>query len=220
MLITATGLAVALVVTGAVLLEHRAKAERTPGSVDHTPAPARSSPAAAAEPITPRHATDPGSRRTDAAPATNGTTLTGPGCPQAKDAWSGAQAHGDGWLAVGGGSGRCGRRALATYTTTSTTTTEDTYSWWFRTAQDAMCTLRIFVAEANTSSAKAHYEVYAAMSRMGGFDIVQARHRGEWVDAGRWKVTDGLLRVQLTDQADFQGAHHHVTAAAVSLTCD
>jgi hypothetical protein len=156
---------------------------------------------------------------TPSAPGVTATMMTGPGCPVAGGAWSAAQSRADGWITVGGGTPQCGGQALATYTTTSTTSAQDTYSWWFRTARTATCALRIFVPNAAPSSAAAHYEVFAAESRLGGFDIVQARHKGEWVDAGTWKVTGGLLQAQLTDRADYAGAHHHVTAAAASLAC-
>lgn len=154
-------------------------------------------------------------------PAGTGTLTAGPGCAPSAAASGTARtgAGGDGWIEVGGGPAECGGHALATYTTTGTGTEQDTYTWRFRTSPDARCTLRLFIPDTNPSSASAHYDVYGSAKRLGGFTVVQAEHKGRWVEEGTWIAFSGVLQLRLTDQADYPGAHHHVTASATAASC-
>lgn len=171
----------------------------------------------------PSHGAAPPRGTATASPSLVGgaAVVAGPGCP-ASSAASGAPstgAGGDGWIEVGGGPGECGGHALATFTTTGTGTVQDTYTWRFRTGANARCTLRLFIPDTNPSSASAHYDVYGAAKRLGGFTVVQAAHKGQWVEEGTWIAFSGVLRLRLTDQADYPGAHHHVTASAADASC-
>jgi hypothetical protein len=130
------------------------------------------------------------------------------------------QSRGDGWIKIPGGPRECGGQAVATYTTTSTSTVLDTYTWTFQTHSSSRCTMRIFIADANPSSASAHYDVYSGANRIDGFELSQAGYRGRWATLGPWQGSvNGTLTLRLTDEADYPGAHHHVTASAVTLNC-
>lgn len=151
-------------------------------------------------------------------PAPGTEVLAGPGCPVVQGTSIAANNSGDTWKEVGGGPVECGGHALAAWTTTSTTVVHSTYTWTMRTVA-ARCVLQIYVADANPSSATAHYVVYGSSGLLGQFDLDQAGNKGRWVKAGTWSAPGGVLKLVLTDQADYTGAHHHVTAAAASFTC-
>lgn len=148
-------------------------------------------------------------------------TVAGPGCAPATGASGTAFKHprGDGWAEVGGGPVQCGGHALATFTTRKTRVVHDTYTWRFRTSANARCTLWAFVADSAPSSSVARYDVYGGRRRVGGFSLIQATHKGEWVEVGTWIARDGDLRLVLTDRANYPGAHHHVTASAAGAYC-
>ena len=151
-----------------------------------------------------------------AAPGTE--VIAGPGCPAIQGISIAAGNGGDPWAEVGGGPVECGGHALAAHTTTSTTLARSTYTWTMRTLA-TRCRLQVYIADSSPSSATAHYAVYGTSGLLGAFNLDQAGNRGRWVAAGTWNAPGGIVKLVLTDQADYAGAHHHITASAASFTC-
>jgi serine/threonine-protein kinase len=148
----------------------------------------------------------------------------GPGCPAVTGASAAAAAGagGDGWLDVGGGPAVCRDRALATRKSGQVDMVQDTFDWTFQIGRSAICTAAIFIANVNPSSGTAHYQVFGTtppLKPIAAFNIAQGQSKGTWVQAGPWRTTTGVLRLQLTDLAAFPGDVNHVTASAAHATC-
>jgi hypothetical protein len=144
--------------------------------------------------------------------------VVGPGCPSVPGTSSGVLTTVKGWVPISGGPVECGGQALTTFTTPSTTKVQDSYAWTINTLGTS-CEVQVYIADANPSSATARYQVFGATGQLDAFTIQQADNRGHWIVAGTWHAPGGTLRLVLTDQADYNGAHHHVTASAASFTC-
>jgi serine/threonine-protein kinase len=149
----------------------------------------------------------------------------GPGCPAAPGASATATSGsgGDGWTAVGGGLPVCGSDAVASRKTGSVGTAQDAYLWSFRLSGPASCSIKVYVPSINPSSGTAHYGVYgtdiAPTAQVASFDIPQAQDKGKWVEVGPWPIGDGMLQLQLTDQAAYAADTFHVTASAAQAIC-
>ena len=165
------------------------------------------------------------------APSTNAPgvaqfpALTGVGCPprQRTSAITGARSQGgDGWIRVHGGLPDCRGQAIATRKTGTVGLVQDTFTWTFHVGHPAICTAQIFIADINTSSGSAQYDVYgnslAPDARIGHFEINQRAANGQWVREGSWQV-ESTLSVQLTDAPAYPGDVYHVTASAAKANC-
>lgn len=82
------------------------------------------------------------------------------------------------------------------------------------------CTISIFIANSAHSAGTAHYYVSTlangAPHLIGQRFINQPRHHGDWVAAGRYRVTGGWLRVDVHAQDPHR---RDITADAINVNC-
>ncbi|WP_181803683.1 helix-turn-helix domain-containing protein [Streptomyces shenzhenensis] len=133
---------------------------------------------------------------------------------------------GSGWtLAVGGDWRGDGCRGDYRYTaaTGDDLPGHDGFVWWFRPQRlrTGGCSVRLHIPQADTWYAGGRPAYYTVRSGAGGmvvgaFTIDQVRHHGQWVDAGRFRLTDGQLSVRLSDRGS---TRDNVAAGALSVRC-
>jgi hypothetical protein len=153
-----------------------------------------------------------------------GTVLAGPGC--AGSPWTVFFITPGGSLetGVGGGYAGCGGSADAFRKSGNTATPgadAPHAQWRFDFKRAVVCTLQIYIADTDPSSGSAVYEV-AANGGVRTFTLSQADDKGRFVGAPALTglaVSDGVIRLTLTDAGPFAGDQGHATASAVSADC-
>jgi hypothetical protein len=99
----------------------------------------------------------------------------------------------------------------------------DGFVWWFRPegVRSGNCSVRVHIPQAETWYAGGRPAYYTVRSGtrgavVGAFTVDQVRHRGQWVDAGRFPLHDGQLSVRLSDRGR---TRDNVAAGALSVRC-
>jgi hypothetical protein len=164
-------------------------------------------------------------------PAANGSIaaalpqrfVTGPGC--AASPWANTtQAIPAGEQLVpnvGGGDPQCGGVAATFRKSGAMAPSGSGFTWEFQLRRAAHCTLSVYIANTNSSSGIALYQVTAA-GKTAQFRVNQAMTKGQWVQqaaTGALNLTDGTVRLVLTDAGSYAGDHFHVTASSVRADC-
>ena len=149
--------------------------------------------------------------------------VTGPGCAQSPwtDTTQTIPAAEQFVANVGGGDPECGGVAATFRKSGATAPTDSGFTWEFRLRRAARCTLSIYVANTNSSSGVALYQVTSA-GTTAQFRLNQALFKGQWVQQptlSGLNLTDGLVRLRLTDAGSYVGDRFHVTVSAVRADC-
>lgn len=99
----------------------------------------------------------------------------------------------------------------------------DGFVWWFRPEgiRSGNCSVRVHIPQTETWYAGGRPAYYTVRSGtrgavVGAFTVDQVRHRGQWVDAGRFPLHDGQLSVRLSDRGR---TRDNVAAGALSVRC-
>jgi hypothetical protein len=179
-----------------------------------------------------RRQLSPGSSSlTSHSPAAAGSTdaalpqrfVTGPGC--AASPWAGTTqsipAADQRVPNVGGGDPECGGVTVAFRKSGSTAPADSGFTWEFHLRRAAHCALSIYVANTSSSSGIALYQVTVA-GTTSQFRLHQAQAKGQWVQqpgTSGLDLTDGTVRLRLTDAGSYVGDRFHVTASAVRADC-
>ncbi|MHC3469501.1 helix-turn-helix domain-containing protein [Streptomyces sp. 7R007] len=158
------------------------------------------------------------------------TATAGDDCPH--DATRGVTMNqggadgGSGWtLAVGGDWTGSGCRGDYRYTAASGDDLpgHDGFIWWFRPEhlRSGSCSVRLHIPQGDTWYVGGHPAYYTVRSGagarvVGAFTVDQVRHHGQWVEAGRFPLSDGQLSVRLSDRGP---TRDNVAAGALSVRC-
>jgi predicted Ser/Thr protein kinase len=149
-----------------------------------------------------------------------GTVVAGVGCPTTK--WTVfSVTSGSLETDVHGGDPACGGSADAFRKSGNSTESGSSAEWSFDFKRPVICTLKIYIANADPSSGFAVYRI-AAGSSDNRFRIDQADNKGAFVanaDLDNLSAPDGVIRLTLTDISVINGDQNHVTASSVSAAC-
>jgi serine/threonine protein kinase len=148
--------------------------------------------------------------------------VTGPGCPASPwaDTLQAIPAADQLVPNVGGGDPECGAVAV-TFRKSGATAPAAGYTWEFKLRRAARCTLSIYIANTNSSSGLALYQVTVA-GQTSQFRLNQALGKGTWVQPkaiSGLTLTDGTVQLLLTDAGSYVGDRFHVTASSVRADC-
>jgi len=122
---------------------------------------------------------------------------------------------------VGGGDPECGGAAVTFRKSGAIAPTAAGFTWEFKLRRAAHCTLSIYIANTNSSSGVALYQVTVA-GKTTPFQLNQALVKGAWVQpktVNGLALADGTVRLVLTDAGAYTGDRFHVTASAVRADC-
>jgi len=146
--------------------------------------------------------------------------LAGPGCASSPwtvffDTSSSLEKN------VGGGDPTCGGQADAFHKSGISTESGGRAVWRFTFKRSVRCSLQIYVANADPSSGIAVYQLTADGATQT-FNLSQATNKGQFATADAASgitAPDGAITLTLTDISANPGDQNHVTASAVSVSC-
>ena len=122
---------------------------------------------------------------------------------------------------VGGGDPTCGGQTDAFRKSGNSSESGGRAVWRFTFKRSVRCSLQVYVANADPSSGIAVYQLTADGATQT-FNLNQAANKGQFAtaDAGRGiTAPDGAITLTLTDISANPGDQNHVTASAVSVSC-
>jgi hypothetical protein len=149
--------------------------------------------------------------------------VTGPGCPASPyaDTVQTVPAADQYVPNVGGGDPECGGVAATFRKSGATMPAAGGFAWEFKLHRAAQCTLSIYIANTNSSSGVALYQVTVAGTTTP-LRLNQGQAKGVWVQPQALRAlnaTDGNVRLMLTDAGAYVGDRFHVTASSVRADC-
>jgi hypothetical protein len=161
-----------------------------------------------------------GSASSHATTFTGGTVVAGVGCASTK--WTVFSiTSGSLETDVHGGDPACGGPADAFRKSGNDTESGSSAEWSFDFKRPVICTLKIYIANADPSSGIAVYKIVAG-SKENRFQVSQVDNKGTFVgnaDLDNLTAADGVIRLTLTDISATNGDQNHVTASSVSAAC-
>lgn len=203
-----------------------------PGPVGGTPAAPPEVPAGTPDPAVPEQ---PAQQPNDVARKAAFTALGGPGCGGSSFSRPGYYTDGNkGWSSskgayVGGG---CDGSYFSVPMSGDRNKDGDNSAVWRFTTGDVKqgsCQVSVYVPRGDLTKVggdPSYYTVYQSdqtSNPVGDFQIFQVREQGNWVNAGRFPVTDGRLTVKLhsrgVDWTDKGPTYAHHAAAQLKLDC-
>ena len=122
---------------------------------------------------------------------------------------------------VGGGDPTCGGQADAFRKSGISLESGGQAVWRFTFKRSVRCSLQVYIANADPSSGTAVYQLTADGATQT-FNLSQAANKGQFATvnaAGSITAPDGAITLTLTDISANPGDQNHITASAVSVSC-